>query len=121
MTGNGDALADALDTVADAAEESAQDQRDAAGAARGLAQERRSGRSATDAELTDQVRSLLSRLGASARRVAGAVTSLRSGWIRSMLAEGRSIRQAAQLLGVSHQRVSAVVRGRAAPRGSSDG
>jgi DNA-binding NarL/FixJ family response regulator len=111
-------LTDALNTVADAAEETAREQRRAAGIARRLAARRPR---PADAEAVPDVslHELLRLLSGGVRRLTAAAAQLRQGWVAALSADGVSIRQIARRLGVSHQRISALSRANQADSGSA--
>jgi DNA-binding NarL/FixJ family response regulator len=111
VTAQPDVLSDALEAAADTAEDAARNQRDSARAARGLARRRRRGLEAADSEFAPQLTQLVAMLASSAHRLTGAVLNVRRGWVRALASDGHSIRQIGRLLGVSHQRVSALARG----------
>ena len=109
MTKPSDRLAAMLDQTADAAEDSAGEQRRAARTARVLA--RRRERGATGVELAAQLPAVLGVLSTSAQRLTGAVGGVRRAWVQTLAAEGQSIRQIGSMLGVTHQRILALLRG----------
>jgi hypothetical protein len=111
VTAQPDVLSEALDAAADTAEDSARTQRELARSARGLARRRRRGLDAADGEFTTQVSHLTAGLAGAAKRLAGAVLDLRRGWVTTLARDGHSIRAIGRLLGVSHQRVTALARG----------
>lgn len=105
-----DAIASTLERAADAAEESASEQQQAADVAREAARGRRLDDWPVEGpQLTGAVRLVLNLLGSSAERLAGAVGGLRREWAAALAEEGVSIRQIGERLGVSHQRVSALL------------
>lgn len=104
MTGTS-VLADTLDVAAAAADQTATEQRQAAREARTLARRSRNGHAPEAVQLSG----LLAMLTASASRLTAAAHTLRRGWVRALTEQGHSIRQIGGLLGVSHQRVSALL------------
>lgn len=108
MARNDEALAAALDDAATTAEASAQQQHHAAEAARETAQEMRAGGSDGHAS-ADRIRTVLGLLGRSAEQLASAAGVVRRTWAKTLSEDGLSIRQIGQRLGVSHQRVSALL------------
>jgi hypothetical protein len=111
VTAQPDVLSEALDAAADTADDTARTQRDLARSARGLARRRRRGLPAADGEFTTQITRLTEGLAGTAKRLAGAVLDLRRGWVTTLARDGNSIRAIGRLLGVSHQRVTALSRG----------
>jgi len=108
MTGRQDALSAALDNAAEAAEAGAQEQRQTARAARALAHRRNRGATATD--LKAPLLAFLAVFTTSAQRLAATAGAVRRAWVGTLLAEGLSTRQVGSFLGVSHQRISVLLR-----------
>ena len=109
MSRTGDAVADALEQAADTAEDTARDQHHAAVAAREAARGRRGDTAVDDPATTRVVGNVLHLLGRSAERLAATVGTVRRAWARALADENFSIRQIGARLGVSHQRVSALL------------
>ena len=110
MSQDRDAIASTLERAADAAEDSAREQQRAADVAREAAQARRRDDWPVDGpQLTGALRLVLELLGGSAERLAGAVGELRRAWAAALAGQGVSIRHVGERLGVSHQRVSALL------------
>ena len=103
-----DRLAATLDRVADTADEAAGDQRMAARIARDTARGRRSNRVDEPSD-TRAVRQVLELLGRSADRLNRAAGGLRRAWAAALAEQGLSVRQIGERLGVTHQRVSALL------------
>ena len=108
MADGGDALATTLDRVADTVEEAAHDQQQAARIARDTAAVRRRG-GGDDLSTTRSVRQVLDLLARSADLLTSGAGALRRGWAAALADEGLSIRQIGERLGVTHQRVSALL------------
>lgn len=111
MARGGDALALSLERAAEAADRSAAEQRDAAAAARGAARARREP-GAEGSGSDHGIRLVLELLGRSLERMALALGDVRRTWAATLADEGLSIRQIGTRLGVSHQRVSALLHRR---------
>jgi hypothetical protein len=101
-------LASALERAADTADAQAEAQHHAAELARAAAREERAGLS--DAAGEPRVRLVLDILARNAERMADVVGHLRRAWAATLTAQGLSARQVAARLGVSHQRVSVLLR-----------
>jgi hypothetical protein len=110
MSEDRDAIASTLERAADTAEDSARQQQRAANVAREAAQgRRRENWPVQGPQLTGALRLVLELLGSSAERLAAAVGGLRRAWAADLAEQGVSIRQIGERLGVSHQRVSALL------------
>lgn len=113
-TGHKDPLATALESAADHAATAAKTQRQVAETARAAARDRRAGR-----DVDDRIRAVLELLGASAGQLVQAAGGIRRSWVRVLSAEGQPIRRIGETLGVSHQRVHALLNAARSQR--SDG
>lgn len=110
MTSDRDAIASTLEQTADTAEDSARDQQRAADIAREAAQSyRRNDQPVDRPQLTGALRLVLDLIGSSAERLAASAGGLRRAWAAALAEQGVSIRQIGERLGVSHQRVSALL------------
>jgi len=107
-----EALAGALDAAAGAADEAAGVQRHAATVARRAARDERDGQDAGDS-----IKVVLELLHASATQVSAASSALRRAWARALAADGLPRRRIGAMLGVTHQRVSALLH-RSEPEGT---
>jgi len=103
-------MKDPLEEIADEADAVADGQRDVARRARSMQQQRERGQSWTEILDTEDAPGLLDRLRVGSRRIAAATSRLGQLLARGLAAEGRSRRQIADRLGVSHQRISAILR-----------
>ena len=102
-------MSNTLEEVADAADAVAEDQQRIAQHAREMHEQRRRGwswRRVLDEESAPGIVELLRRSG---KRLAGATASLTRALARELGNEGESRRQIARRLGVSHQRVTAML------------
>lgn len=108
MTDGRDRIATTLDRVADTVDEATGEQAQAARVARDTARGRRAGR-LDEASTTHSVRQVLELLGRSADALTAAAGGLRRAWAAALADEGLSIRQIGERLGVTHQRVSALL------------
>lgn len=112
LPGNGRPVSSALDEVADAADQVADDQRQVARLARAMQRRRDRGWSwarVVDHEDAGGVFGLLRRSG---RRLGAASAKFTRAIARELHADGESYRKIARRLGVSHQRVSAMLNDR---------
>jgi len=108
MTDEHDRLAMTLDRVADTADKAAGEQRQAAEMARDTAHGRRNN-GIDDTGTTQSVRRVLELLGRSTEHLTAAAAGLRRAWAAALAEDGLSIRQIGERLGVTHQRVSALL------------
>lgn len=100
-----------LQELAESAEENARDQQRIARKARRLDREREKGTAWSTILDRDRRPGLLELLAASARRVATMTNDFRRAVAGALSKEGSSTRQIARRFGVSHQRISAMLRG----------
>jgi len=111
-------MSTALEAIAAAADEVADDQRRVARRARAMQRQRDRGRSWAEILHADAELGVLSVLRRSVRRLGAAATDLATVLAGGLAAEGFSRRQIAGRLGVTHQRVSALLRDGRGPRRS---
>jgi hypothetical protein len=104
-----DRLAEALEDLAVTAERTAAEQLQLARSARRLSEERRRGWSWAAILAAESHPSVLHLLGSSLHRVGMSSSRFRRAVAAALASEGHSTRQIASRLGVSHQRVSAML------------
>lgn len=109
-TGKRDPAAVALNEVADAADATAKEQRQAATTSRQLSRARQRGASWHEIANSDRPQMLLALLGASARRLVETAGDFRRALARALTREGLTTREIGQRFGVSHQRISSLLR-----------
>jgi transposase-like protein len=105
----GDPAAAALDEVAEAADATADEQRQVAATSRRLRNERQRGASWREITVDGRARTLLGLIGMSARRLTTVGKRLRRALAVALTSEGLSTRQIGARFGVSHQRVSSLL------------
>jgi len=110
----------ALEEVAAAADEVAADQRQVARRARAMLRQRERGWSWASILDREPMPRLLELLRRSGRRLSGATARLGRTLAIGLGEEGESRRQVARRLGVTHQRVSAMLKGERRPEGDQD-
>ena len=103
-------MAGALEELALAADETVRDQQRLARRARDMLRQRGRGRAWLSILKSEKQPGALELLGASTRRLASIGGRFRLALGRTLTAEGRSTRQVANDLGVTHQRVSAMLK-----------
>jgi hypothetical protein len=104
-----DRLTTALRHLAESAEKTSAEQRVIADSARTMTEERRRGRSWAAILAGEGEPSILTLLGSSLRRLSQTSSRVRIGVAAALAKEGLSTRQIATHLGVTHQRVSAML------------
>jgi transcriptional regulator with XRE-family HTH domain len=109
---NGARVDEVLDSVADTAEQVASDQRQVAREVRAMREQRRKGFSWASLLDRQQAPGLLGRIRRSRQALTDASGRLSRAAAAGMSAEGESHRAIARRLGVSHQRVTAILNGR---------
>lgn len=111
---------EALQHVARAAEDAAEEQRDIARRARALSRARRRG--ATSVELVEAgaVSVIIAGIRANARRLSAAARHLQAAIVTALSRDGLTTREIGRLIGVSHQHVSALSSRRAIRASSSE-
>jgi len=105
-------MGSALEDVAKAADEVSEEQRDIARRARSLEAKRARGQSWSSLLDSPEGRGFGDMLRRSARRAAGAASKFTAALAHELSVEGESRRRIAGRLGVTHQRVSAILRRR---------
>lgn len=105
-------MANALDEVAEAAEETALDQQRLARRARSMSRHRRLGWSWSLILQRERQPGLVVLLTRSARRLHDVGGRFRRALGQALVHEGLSIRQVAKMFGVTHQRISAMLNRR---------
>jgi hypothetical protein len=109
LAADGDSLAAALDDLAEDAERTSAEQQLIADSARAMSAEHRRGRSWAAILGGEGQPSVLALLGSSLRRLSETSSRVRAAVASALVKEGLSTRQIAAHLGVSHQRISAMV------------
>ena len=104
-----DRLVVALQHLAESAEKTSAEQQVIADSARAMTEERRRGRPWAAIIAGEGRPSILALLGSSLRRLSQTSTRVRTGVAAALAKEGLSTRQIATHLGVTHQRVSAML------------
>lgn len=104
-----DGLTDALEDLAISAERTSAEQQELADSARAMSRQRQSGRSWAAILDSNSHAPALSLLASSLRRLAETSSRFRSAIAAALSTEGLSTRQIASRLGVTHQRVSAIL------------
>jgi Homeodomain-like domain len=100
----------ALNGVAEAAEATVCEQREVADTSRRLGRERERGASWVEIASGERARRLLNLLGMSARRVVESASTFRRALAVALAEGGLTTRQIAERFGVSHQRISSLLR-----------
>jgi len=109
MGGDGDSLTAALDDLAEKAERTSAEQQLIADSARAMTAEYRRGRSWAAILGGEGQPSVLTLLGSSLRRLSQTSSRVRAAVASALVKEGLSTRQIAAHLGVTHQRISAML------------
>jgi hypothetical protein len=107
--GGGDSLTAALDNLAETAQRTSAEQQLIADSARAMTEEHRRGRSWAAILGGEGQPSVLALLGSSLRRLSQTSSRLRVAVASALVKEGLSTRQIAAHLGVTHQRISAML------------
>jgi Homeodomain-like domain len=107
--GDGDSLTVALDHLAENAERTSAEQQLIADSARAMTEEHRRGRSWAAILAGEGQPSVLALLGTSLRRLSQTSSRVRAAVAAALVKEGLSTRQIAAHLGVTHQRISAML------------
>jgi hypothetical protein len=116
----GEAMDSALEEIATAADEIADDQRRVARRARAWQRQRDRGRPWASILDRERIPGLFELLRRSGRRLSGAIARLGRVLAHGLSQEGESRRQIGRRLGVSHQRVSAILNGEGQRQGGQD-
>jgi hypothetical protein len=109
---NDQPMAGALDQIAEAADETARDQQRLARRARSMGRQRRLGWSWSQILERERQPGLLALMTRSARRLHEVSGRFRPTLAKALGDEGLSTRQIAKMLGVTHQRISAMLNRR---------
>ncbi len=109
VDGVDDRLIAALDRLADSAEKTCAEQQVIADSARTMSEQRRRGRSWSAILAGEGQPTVLALLGSSLRRLTQTSSRVRTAVAAALVKEGLSTRQVASHLGVTHQRVSAML------------
>jgi hypothetical protein len=107
--GDEDSLGAALDHLAESAERTSAEQQLIADSARAMTEEHRRGRSWAAILSGEGQPSVLGLLGSSLRRMSETSSRVRAAVASALVKEGLSTRQIAAHLGVTHQRISAML------------
>lgn len=111
MTSTGsDRTSVVLEEAADTLDQAASDARTEAGRLRHLRRQRARGRPWREVLGGGVARGLLEELALTAGQISGVGGRLRRAIVQALLGEGQRVKQIAESLGVSHQRVSRVLR-----------
>lgn len=105
-------MARALDDFADEADAVADEQQQIARDARKLDEQREAGRPWAEVLTGDEAGSLFRLIRSSGRRLAAATGTLMRTLARELQSEGLSHRKIGRLLGVTHQRVTTILKSR---------